>query len=223
MPVKIVCQPVTVTAESFRELCLDANRSSNCIGYYHLDAHIFSLLRMWIVAFPALQKPLAHLHTQFNRDLPWSTIDMDFMNLNQSAHGDREFGFIGSRLRINRKVIVWILAGSGSSGPTRHMDASRVAWHDARSSKSLALATTCGRSRDRRRQGGGEDPAGLFGPWLWGGDLVERVQAVSDHDVDRMSPKHQRDIFCRDRCGRKAISVSRSATPHESKLACGIP
>ena len=61
---------------------------------------------MWIAGLTALQKPFVHLHTQYNRDIPWSDIDMDFMNLNQSAHGDREFGFIGSRMRLNRKVVV---------------------------------------------------------------------------------------------------------------------
>jgi len=68
--------------------------------------HTFSPAKMWIAALKSLQKPFVHLHTQFNRELPWSTIDMDFINLNQSAHGDREFGFIASRLRLNRKVIV---------------------------------------------------------------------------------------------------------------------
>ena len=68
--------------------------------------HTFSPAKMWISGLKILQKPLLHLHTQFNRDIPWNDIDMDFMNLNQSAHGDREFGFIVSRLRMNRKVVV---------------------------------------------------------------------------------------------------------------------
>ncbi len=68
--------------------------------------HTFSPAKMWIAGLTALKRPLLHLHTQFNRDIPWSSIDMDFMNLNQSAHGGREFGFMCSRLRQNRKVIV---------------------------------------------------------------------------------------------------------------------
>jgi L-arabinose isomerase len=104
LPVKIVCQPVMTTAESILELCLEANRGKHCIGIITW-MHTFSPAQMWIPGLRALRKPFAHLHTQFNRELPWSTIDMDFMNLNQSAHGDREFGFIGSRLRINHKVI----------------------------------------------------------------------------------------------------------------------
>ena len=68
--------------------------------------HTFSPAQMWIAGLRSLIKPFVHLHTQFNREIPWSEIDMDFMNLNQSAHGDREFGFIGSRMRLNRKVVV---------------------------------------------------------------------------------------------------------------------
>ncbi|PAF11638.1 hypothetical protein CHH61_26240, partial [Shouchella clausii] len=68
--------------------------------------HTFSPAKMWIAGLTALQKPMLHLHTQFNRDIPWDSIDMDFMNTNQSAHGDREFGFMGSRLNVKRKVVV---------------------------------------------------------------------------------------------------------------------
>ena len=68
--------------------------------------HTFSPAKMWIAGLAVLQKPLLHLHTQFNRDLPWGEIDMDFMNLNQSAHGDREFGFIGTRMGLKRKTVV---------------------------------------------------------------------------------------------------------------------
>ena len=79
--------------------------SPNCAGLI-LWMHTFSPSKMWIGGLNALRKPFLHLHTQFNRDLPWSEIDMDFMNLNQSAHGDREAGFIHTRLRLNRKVVV---------------------------------------------------------------------------------------------------------------------
>src|SRR5204862_6780166 len=86
-------------------VCLGANAADRCVG---LIAWIPTLspAKRWIGGVNVLQKPLAHLHTQFNREIPWSGIDMDFMNLNQSAHGDREFGFMVSRLRINRKVVV---------------------------------------------------------------------------------------------------------------------
>jgi L-arabinose isomerase len=104
IPVTIVFKPVVKTAEEIYKICQDANTAENCLGVIAW-MHTFSPAKMWIGGLKILQKPLLHLHTQFNRDIPWSTMDMDFMNLNQSAHGDREFGFIVSRMRINRKVV----------------------------------------------------------------------------------------------------------------------
>ncbi len=97
-------QPVT-TPDGILDLCREANAAQSCIGLI-CWMHTFSPAKMWIAGLSALDKPFMHLHTQFNRDIPWASIDMDFMNLNQSAHGDREFGFIGSRLRKERKVVV---------------------------------------------------------------------------------------------------------------------
>ncbi|MDW7694752.1 L-arabinose isomerase [Flammeovirgaceae bacterium SG7u.111] len=105
IPVKVVFKPVLTTPDVITKLCLEANNAPNCIGLVTW-MHTFSPAKMWINGLKVLQKPFMHLHTQFNRDIPWGAIDMDFMNLNQSAHGGREFGFIGSRMRINRKVVV---------------------------------------------------------------------------------------------------------------------
>ena len=105
VPCRIVFKPVLTTAETITKICLEANSTDNCIGLIAW-MHTFSPAKMWINGLKRLQKPLVHLHTQFNRDIPWQEIDMDFMNLNQSAHGDREFGFIVTRLGIDRKVIV---------------------------------------------------------------------------------------------------------------------
>lgn len=105
LPVRVVFKPVLTTPDAISQLAVDANASKACIGIITW-MHTFSPAKMWIAGLRILQKPMAHLHTQFNRDIPWSEIDMDFMNLNQSAHGDREFGFIVSRLRQNRKVVV---------------------------------------------------------------------------------------------------------------------
>jgi len=105
LPCKIVFKPVVKTPDEIYKICLDANTAENCVGLI-IWMHTFSPAKMWIAGLNILKKPFAHLHTQFNRDIPWSTIDMDFMNLNQSAHGDREFGFICTRMRKNRKVIV---------------------------------------------------------------------------------------------------------------------
>jgi L-arabinose isomerase len=105
VPVKVVFKPTVKSPEEIFSLCQEANTKANCIGIIAW-MHTFSPAKMWIGGLKVLQKPLLHLHTQFNRDIPWKDIDMDFMNLNQSAHGDREFGFIMTRMRINRKVVV---------------------------------------------------------------------------------------------------------------------
>jgi L-arabinose isomerase len=103
--VKVVFKPVLTTPDSITELCTEANSSKNCIGLIAW-MHTFSPAKMWISGLTILSKPFLHFHTQLNRDIPWGKIDMDFMNLNQSAHGDREFGFICARMRLNRKVVV---------------------------------------------------------------------------------------------------------------------
>ncbi|SHL23319.1 L-arabinose isomerase [Chitinophaga jiangningensis] len=104
MPVTVVYKPVVTTPEEIYNVCMEASVSKNCIGVITW-MHTFSPAKMWIRGLKALSKPICHLHTQYNRDIPWQFIDMDFMNLNQSAHGDREFGFMMSRMRMNRKVI----------------------------------------------------------------------------------------------------------------------
>lgn len=103
--VKVVFKPVVKTPEEILEICKAANAAPNCVGIIAW-MHTFSPAKMWIRGLNTLQLPLLHLHTQFNRDIPYADIDMDFMNLNQSAHGDREFGFIMSKLRMPRKVVV---------------------------------------------------------------------------------------------------------------------
>ena len=105
IPLKVVFKALLTTPDEIRALCLEANHSANCAGLI-LWMHTFSPAKMWIGGLSALRKPFAHLHTQFNRDLPWGEIDMDFMNLNQAAHGDREAGFLHTRMRLNRKVVV---------------------------------------------------------------------------------------------------------------------
>ena len=105
IPVRIVYRPVLKSPEGIAAACLEANASDACVGVIAW-MHTFSPARMWIGGLLALHKPMLHLHTQFNRDLPWGEIDMDFMNLHQAAHGDREFGFIETRLNVARKTVV---------------------------------------------------------------------------------------------------------------------
>ncbi|MEJ1239457.1 L-arabinose isomerase [Chryseolinea sp. T2] len=105
IPVSVVYKPIVKTPEEILRVCREANQAANCIGIIAW-MHTFSPGKMWIGGLKILTRPLLQLHTQFNRDIPWATIDMDFMNLNQSAHGDREFGHILTRMRIPRKVVV---------------------------------------------------------------------------------------------------------------------
>jgi L-arabinose isomerase len=105
IPVKVIFKSIVTNSDSINKICLEANSSPKCIGLI-LWMHTFSPAKMWIDGLKVLQKPFVHLHTQFNRDIPWDSIDMDFMNLNQSAHGDREFGYICTRMNKPRKVIV---------------------------------------------------------------------------------------------------------------------
>ena len=105
LPIKIIHKPTVKTPDEITNVCQEANVSRNCIGIIAW-MHTFSPAKMWIKGLTILNKPLCHLHTQFNSEIPWQSINMDFMNLNQSAHGDREFGFIMSRMRKRRKVVV---------------------------------------------------------------------------------------------------------------------
>ncbi|HNW41574.1 MAG TPA: L-arabinose isomerase, partial [Opitutaceae bacterium] len=105
IPYKIVFKTLATTPDEILKVCEEANSSATCAGLV-LWMHTFSPSKMWIRGLSILKKPFLHLHTQFNRDLPWGEIDMDFMNLNQAAHGDREAGFIHTRMRLGRKVVV---------------------------------------------------------------------------------------------------------------------
>ena len=113
-PVPIVWQPVLTDADAIRRVMLEVNRRDDVIGVIAW-LHTFSPAKMWIGGLNALDKPLLHLHTQANMTLPWASIDMDFMNLNQAAHGDREFGYIQSRLGVRRKTVAgtWCRAAAG--------------------------------------------------------------------------------------------------------------
>lgn len=134
---KIVAKDAVKTPEEILKVCREANSDDSCIGMI-LWMHTFSPAKMWIGGLQALDKPWLHLHTQFGAALPWSDIDMHYMNLHQSAHGDREFGFIGTRLGIDRKVVVghwdtekvqrgiddWIRAAAGRD-EARHLRVAR--------------------------------------------------------------------------------------------------
>jgi L-arabinose isomerase len=102
--VRLVWKPVLIGAGEIRRACIEASSDDNCIGVVAW-MHTFSPAKAWIAGLDVLRKPLLHLHTQINESLPWDTIDMDFMNLNQAAHGDREFGYIETRMALRRKTV----------------------------------------------------------------------------------------------------------------------
>ena len=104
----IVWKPVLTSSDAIRRLILEANADERCVGLIGW-MHTFSPAKMWIQGLDALQKPFLHLHTQAHLEIPWSTIDMDFMNLNQAAHGDREFGYIQTRLGVHRKTVAGLI------------------------------------------------------------------------------------------------------------------
>ncbi|HMH21908.1 MAG TPA: L-arabinose isomerase [Puia sp.] len=129
IPVKIIYKPTVKTPEEIYQICMEANASASCIGIIAW-MHTFSPAKMWIAGLKALKRPLLHFHTQFNRDIPWNEIDMDFMNLNQSAHGDREFGFIMSRMRLNRKVVTGHWQDPAVLAQLNAWTRSAAGWHD---------------------------------------------------------------------------------------------
>ncbi|HNX94512.1 MAG TPA: L-arabinose isomerase, partial [Holophaga sp.] len=134
IPTRIVFKPILTTPDAIAELCQAANQSANCAGIITW-MHTFSPAKMWIRGLSLLKKPFLHLHTQHNRDIPWSTMDMDFMNLNQAAHGDREFGFIGTRLRKNRKVVVGHWSEASVQEEIGIWTRAAAAWQDAQGAR----------------------------------------------------------------------------------------
>ena len=190
---KVVFKPVLTTPESIFEICSEANNSKNCIGLITW-MHTFSPAKMWIRGLSVLNKPFLHFHTQLNRDIPWETIDMDFMNLNQSAHGDREFGFIGARMRLNRKVVV------GHYQDTEAVDRIAV-WVRAASAYNDTLNMKVARFGDNMRdvavtEGNKVSAQMKMGYSVYGygiGDLVKAVNDVSDRAVKKQIAEYGSD------------------------------
>ena len=191
IPVKVVMKTVLTTPEAITKLCIETNSSINCIGLV-IWMHTFSPAKMWIAGLNLLKKPFVHLHTQFNQDIPWSTIDMDFMNLNQSAHGGREFGFIGSRMRINRKVVVGHWQDEEVLDELGIWVRAALAWDDSQGGKIARIGDNM---REVAVTEGDKVAAQIkFGYSVNGygvGDLVEYLDQVSDSDIDGLLKVYQ--------------------------------
>lgn len=184
--VRIRFKAVVTGMDEIRQTVLEANQSTHCIGLV-VWMHTFSPAKMWINGLKILQKPLLHLHTQFNRDIPWNSIDMDFMNLNQSAHGDREFGFMVTRMRLNRKVIVghW----QSNHVHTQLDDWARACsgWHDWQGAKFVRFG-------DNMRQVAVTEGDKVEAEMQFGfsvntyavGDLVDLIKQVKPSEVETL-------------------------------------
>ena len=186
IPVKVVFKPVLTTPEAIRELCLEANSAKNCVGLITW-MHTFSPAKMWIAGLSLLKKSFVHLHTQYNREIPWAEIDMNFMNLNQSAHGDREFGFISSRMRLNRKVVVGHWQDADVQSDLGVWARAACAWNDAQYGKVARFGDNM---RDVAVTEGDKVQAQMrlgFDVYGYGvGDLVKAVSEAADAEINNL-------------------------------------
>ncbi len=210
LPAKVVWKPVLTGPDAIRDVCLAASAAPECVGVITW-MHTFSPAKMWIAGLTRLQKPLAHLHTQFNRELPWGDIDMDFMNLNQSAHGDREYGFIGARLRLNRKIVVGHWQDPAVSDELAGWARAALAVAESR---QLKIARFGGMNmREVAVTGGDRVEAQIQLGWSINGygvgDLVNPIAEVPDAAVDQLVKEYE-DTYT------LAATVRRGGEHHES-------
>ena len=191
IPVRVIFKPVVKSSDEIHRICQDANVTENCIGIVAW-MHTFSPAKMWIRGLQILQKPLLHLHTQYNRDIPWADIDMDFMNLNQSAHGDREFGFIMTRMRLNRKVVVGHWQQNDVINSIADWARVAAARHDLKGAKFARFG-------DNMRQVAVTDGDKVAAEMAFGfsvntyavGDLVSVINQVSDEAVNQLTEEYE--------------------------------
>jgi L-arabinose isomerase len=186
IPVSVICKPTVKSPEEIYQIIQEANGNGNCIGLV-CWMHTFSPAKMWINGLKILHKPFLHFHTQFNRDIPWNSIDMDFMNLNQSAHGDREFGFITARMNLNRKVVVGHWQDEESLDKINIWCRAAAAWHDWQSAKFVRfgdnmryVAVTEGDKVEAEiKFGYSVNTCGV-------GDLVNVINSVTDSQINTL-------------------------------------
>lgn len=198
IPVEVVFKPVVTTRDEITRLLTLASVTDDCVGVITW-MHTFSPAKMWIEGLEILNKPLLHFHTQFNRDIPWEKIDMDFMNLNQSAHGGREFGFIATRMRITRKVVVGHWTDRDAIAKIGNWARAAVAFDD---SKSLKVARFGDNMRDVAVTEGNKVSAQIkmnYSVQGFGiGDLVSEINCVNDKDIDRLLEIYEDEYHMQD-------------------------
>ncbi|MEP6750479.1 MAG: L-arabinose isomerase [Bacteroidota bacterium] len=209
VPVTVIWKPTVKSAEEIYSVCQDANTTKNCIGIISW-MHTFSPAKMWIGGLKILQKPMLHLHTQFNRDIPWASIDMDFMNLNQSAHGDREFGFMMTRMRINRKVVAGHWQDVQVLEQINGWSRTAAGWHDWQGAKFARfgdnmrnVAVTEGDKVEAEiKFGYSVNTYGI-------GDLVKVINETSDAAIDKLVTEYADSYSL-------APSLAKGAGQHQS-------
>ncbi|MFC4777645.1 L-arabinose isomerase [Paenibacillus sp. GCM10023252] len=188
---KFLFKPVATTPEDIYRLCLEAKADEECAGIVTW-MHTFSPAKMWIHGLSELRKPLLHLHSQFNRDIPWDSIDMDFMNLNQSAHGDREFGHIFSRLGLERKVVTGHWEDNVTRGRMASWMSSAVAYNEGR---HLKVARFGDNMRQVSVTEGDKVEAQIKLGWSINGygigDLVQRMNDVTESELKQLLEEYQ--------------------------------
>jgi L-arabinose isomerase len=220
IPVKVVFKPVMVSHESITELMVAANATPNCIGIITW-CHTFSPSKMWINGLKVLTKPALHLHTQYNRDIPWSTIDMDFMNLNQAAHGDREHGFIWTRLRKDRKVVAGYWKDAKVQEKIGAWTRAAAAWADWQGAKFCRFG-------DNMRDVAVTDGDKVSAQYKFGycidyyalGDLVAEVKAVSEKEIAAMVAQYEADYILA--ADAKAGGKYRNAVEEAARIEVGL-
>ncbi|MEW9698692.1 L-arabinose isomerase [Paenibacillus sp. SI8] len=220
IPSKLIFKPVLTTPDAIRRLCIEANADDNCAGLITW-MHTFSPAKMWIAGLSELRKPLLHLHTQFNRDIPWDTIDMDFMNLNQAAHGDREYGFIGARMGISRKVVVGYWEDPAVLSRIAGWMRTAVAFTEGR---SLKVARFGDNMREVAVTEGDKVEAQIKFGWSINGygvgDLVQRVGDISEAEVDQLMDEYN-ELYDITAEGRSAGPI-RDAIREQARIELGL-
>jgi len=191
MPYEIVFKEVATNSDDILTLMQTANLDDTCAGIITW-MHTFSPAKIWIAGLKSLQKPLLHLHTQFNRDIPWNNIDMDFMNLNQSAHGDREFGFMATRLNVKRKVIAGHWSDSEVTTKVKDWMKTAIAFV---SGSQIKVARFGDNMRNVAVTDGDKIEAQIKFGWTvdyYGiGDLVEVIKQIPETEVDALYREYE--------------------------------
>lgn len=220
LPVKVIFKGTVNSSAEVSKTFSEANNDPKCVGIITW-MHTFSPAKMWIQGLKDYKKPLLHLHTQFNKEIPWSEIDMDFMNLNQSAHGDREFGHMVSRMRKNRKVVVGHWSDTKVQNKIAIWQRVAAAWADAQGMIIVRfgdnmnnVAVTDGDKLEAELR------LGYHNDYYGVGDLVAFQDKVTEADVDALVAEYEKEYVFADDCkkGAKNHGQVREAAREEIAL-----